>query len=126
MKNTIATLGLIAAIFTVGNAQAARVTGASVDIARKTVSVDVVYGGGCKEHSFKLVNNTGCFETYPVSCRLELIEDANGDMCEAMIYKKIQFTFAELGFNDSYYSRAGITILGDNGSKAGFRLPEIN
>ncbi len=104
-------------------AQSATVHSASVDPVKQVITVDVSYGGGCKEHDFKLKFKGGCMESYPVQCHLVLEENSHGDMCEAMIGKRVQFTFAELGLNDGYFNGAYLTIFGDNQSRATVSLP---
>lgn len=120
MKKIIA---ILAATFTISNAQAAEVLSAKVNPAKKTVSVSVRYGGGCKKHDFKLEMVQGCRESYPVQCDYQIVDLTTGDYCEAIVGATPEFTFAELGWDGSYFNGAMITIFGDNGSKAGVGLP---
>jgi hypothetical protein len=122
MKTIIA---ILAATFTIGNAHAAEVISAKVNAAKKTVSVTVRYGGGCKKHDFVLQSTGGCRESYPVQCDYELVDLTTGDHCEAMVGTTAEFTFAEMGWEDSYFNGASISIFGDNNSRAGVALPFV-
>ncbi len=84
------------------------------------IAVDVVYGGGCKEHKFTLKSN-GCFESSPVQCTMDLVQTAGGDDgCEALINKTVEFKAADFGLTDEYYKDATITIVSDDKSSASF------
>ncbi len=95
-------------------AQAAEVLSANLDAAGKNILVDVSYGGGCKEHTFKLKLG-GCLESFPVQCSAQLVETVVGgpDFCEAIVGKTVKFSLKKCGLTDSYFKGGSLTILGD-------------
>jgi hypothetical protein len=61
-------------------------------IMEDTISLNVTYSGGCKEHCFSLYMSPAAFlESYPVQANLYLRHNSNGDDCEAFIYKTVSF-----------------------------------
>jgi hypothetical protein len=90
----------------------ATIKNAKYDTTTKDVILDVVYSGGCGTHRFYL-KPLGCFETMPVQCRAELIDESN-DPCEALISNTIRLDIsAYYNLGDQYYQDASLTILGD-------------
>lgn len=117
------------AIGLVFNATAAEVKSAKLDSSKKNILVDVVYGGGCKEHVFSLELGA-CLESYPVQCTAKLVEKTIGgpDFCEALISETVVISRKKYGLDGSYFEKAKITITGDRGftgepSSATVRLP---
>jgi hypothetical protein len=100
---------------------------ASVKSARYVDRTDsiVFYGGGCKEHTFKLEVGA-CLETFPVQCGAKLVDLTNDDFCEALITKKISISLKKAGLRDSYFSGASIGISGDDNVTFTVSLPEIS
>ncbi len=97
----------------------------SASVVGKNIHVQVVYGGGCEEHTFDLKLNPACLETFPVQCSAELYHNSNGDACEAIISKNLIFSMKKLGVENPYFSRASLTITGDFNSTATVTLPEF-
>lgn len=93
---------------------AAEVLSANLDAAKKNILVDVSYGGGCKEHTFKLKLG-GCLESLPVQCSAQLVETVVGgpDFCEAIVGKTVKFSLKKYGLTDAYFKGGSLTILGD-------------
>lgn len=104
------------------SALAASVTGARVS--GNTLEVDVRYGGGCKEHKFKLEKSGYCLESSPVQCSANVVDLTTGDFCEALISETVTFDLNKEGYGDSYFSGARLTLLGDDSSSAVVNLPE--
>ncbi len=104
---------VLATLLTAG-AHAAEVRSANLDAAGKNILVDVSYGGGCKEHTFKL-KLAGCLESFPVQCSAQLVETVVGgpDFCEAIISKTVKFSLKKYRLTDGYYKGGSLTILGD-------------
>ncbi len=102
---------------------------ASVEDARLNASgdieVDVIYGGGCKEHTFKL-QVTHCLESMPVRCPVQLIDLTEGDFCEALISRTVTFKLSDYGFDEDYFSGATLIISGNDDSTATVVLPLKN
>jgi hypothetical protein len=54
--------------------------------------VDLVHGGGCREHFYALFMSPSVFlESYPVQANLYLRHNANGDLCKALLHPQICF-----------------------------------
>ncbi|MDZ4662544.1 MAG: hypothetical protein SGJ18_13110 [Pseudomonadota bacterium] len=98
----------------------------SASVIGKNIQVEVVYGGGCGEHTFDLKLNPACLESFPVQCSAQLYHDSNGDVCEGLVHKSLIFSMKKMGLVDSYFSRASLTITGDNNSRATVTLPDFN
>jgi len=109
----LAAVGLISA-----NAFGAVVNSAKIDDQNKNILIDVTYGGGCKPHAFSL-KLQGCLESNPVQCKATLIEDSEGDGCEALIQETIAVSLAKLGLDTPYFNGAYLTIQGDKDFEAG-------
>lgn len=104
-------------------ASAVSINGAAVDAKAGLLLVDVTYGGGCKEHSFKL--DVGpCAESFPVQCTARVIDLTQGDFCEALISETVQFSLKDYGLTDSYYSGASLTLVGSDKKSVSVKLPK--
>lgn len=57
----------------------------SVALDGDRLSIEVSYGGGCREHTFTLVVSETFLESDPVQLPAVLAHDANGDSCEAWL-----------------------------------------
>jgi hypothetical protein len=118
MKNLV--LAMVATIGLVSSA--AEVLDARLSDAQDSILVDVKYGGGCKEHKFKLEVGA-CAESFPVQCGVEVIDLTRGDFCEALIHRTVEFNLADYNLDDRYYSGARLTLKGDGDSRVTISLP---
>ncbi len=75
---------------------------ASARIEGTTLLVEVEHGGGCAEHEYALYWNGACGESYPLSCGVRLVHDAHGDMCRAMLSRKLRFDVSAIGGGSPY------------------------
>lgn len=98
------------------NAKPADVQSARFDSSTDAIVMDVVYGGGCKEHKFRLKINK-CFETMPVQCEAIVVDDTHDDYCEAIKSARVSVSRAEAGLRDDYFKGAAITIIGAKAGK---------
>ncbi len=65
---------------------------AGIAIVEDTITLNVTYSGGCKEHGFSLHMSPASFlESSPVQANLYLRHNGNGDACEAFIHKTVSF-----------------------------------
>ena len=56
------------------------------------LTVDVNYGGGCKEHEFELFMSPSVFgESFPAQANLWLKHNGNGDICRGLVSEKLEF-----------------------------------
>jgi hypothetical protein len=69
---------------------------ASAKVMGNTLVLEVSYGGGCKQHEFRLYGSKGFLESYPVQAMIWLSHDADGDMCEALIREQLMFNLTPL------------------------------
>ena len=67
------------------------------------LSIEVSYGGGCREHTFTLVVSETFLESDPVQLPAVLAHDANGDPCEAWLTASHVFDLAVVR---AHYRRA--------------------
>jgi hypothetical protein len=82
------------------------------------LSLDVVYGGGCKEHKFELKLVVSPLEIYPTMVDATLIDHTDDDRCRALVHKTVKFKRSDLGLGNKAYR-----ILFD--SDTTLNLPEI-
>ena len=56
------------------------------------LSVDVNYGGGCKDHEFEIFMSPSIFsESFPAQANLWLKHNGNGDFCRGLVSDKLEF-----------------------------------
>jgi hypothetical protein len=63
---------------------------------QKSLEVDVVYGGGCKVHAFKMEIKS-CLKSMPAKCGVEVWDQTTGDNCRALISTTAKFSLEEVG-----------------------------
>lgn len=59
------------------------------------LSIKVQYGGGCKDHFFKLIIPKGIEKSNPPQTTFFLSHNSNGDGCEALISDELRFNLIE-------------------------------
>jgi hypothetical protein len=69
-------------------------------VAGNTLHLRVEYGGGCREHEFRLYGSSGFMESLPVQAALFLSHDANDDHCDALVLQDLYFDLVPL--RDAY------------------------
>ena len=67
----------------------------SASIQNDILVLQVQYGGGCKEHFFKLIISEGIEKSNPPQTTFFLSHNANGDNCEALISEDLRFNIIE-------------------------------
>jgi hypothetical protein len=83
-------------------------------ITNDSVSFNVDYGGGCKEHRFSLLAASYFLESFPVQVNILLSHDSNDDKCKALVTKTgIKFNLAPIKneYRKSYGSGGSTMIL---------------
>ena len=68
----------------------------SVKIDGDKLIFNVVYMGGCKPHSFKLIGDSSISTSKPIQTNLYLVHDNNGDNCTNEIKKELTIDIARL------------------------------
>jgi hypothetical protein len=67
----------------------------SASIQNDMLELQVQYGGGCKEHFFKLIISEGIEKSNPPQTTFFLSHNANGDSCKALISEDLRFNIIE-------------------------------
>jgi hypothetical protein len=65
--------------------------------------IDVIYGGGCREHTFQLNWDGSFLKSNPAQAVLELSHNANGDPCRMLLRERLQFDLSVIIENPSQY-----------------------
>ena len=65
-------------------------------VSADTLTLVVLFGGGCKHHDFTLFARWGFVETFPCIAVVYLSHDAHGDLCRAMVTDTLAFTLDPL------------------------------
>lgn len=116
MKSAL--LIMITSFFCLSTLHAAQVLGGRYDASKDQVQLDVRYGGGCGEHTFTVVYDEVCLETFPMQTGATLIHTTD-DNCEAIQEKTIAFDLNELVCRP-----ASVNFRGASESNATVFIPE--
>ncbi|MCX7874909.1 MAG: hypothetical protein N2321_01940 [Melioribacteraceae bacterium] len=92
----------------------------SVSIEKNLLDVSLSYSGGCQEHFIDIFAYTSIAKSNPPQLTLQFSHNANNDMCEAYITRKMRFDLSTIknylaGYNSFYlniYSTDGKLING--------------
>ena len=84
-----------------------------IEIVEDTITLNISYSGGCKNHSFSLYMSPAAFlESYPVQANLYLRHNGNSDACEAAINETISFNLQPIAeLYTSLYGRYDEKVL---------------
>ena len=61
----------------------------------------VQFGGGCKEHKWKLKTNGAYAKSFPPQITMNLEHNANGDMCRALLRDTLEFNIKPARYPES-------------------------
>ena len=67
-----------------------------ISINANLLTLNVSYGGGCKEHTFKLFATKGIYESNPPQADVFLSHNGHSDFCEAFITQNIRFNLSPM------------------------------
>jgi hypothetical protein len=86
-----------------------QVTFKGITLDQDRLSLEVSYGGGCKDHIFVLIGSDVFMESHPVQTNIVLSHNANNDMCEALLMKDMVFDLSPLkeSYQDAYQASSG-------------------
>ena len=76
-----------------------------ISIEGDELTLQVSYGGGCREHGFKLYMQPVFAESNPVRANLYVSHNGNGDACEALISEALTFDLRKIA--ELYYYQYG-------------------
>lgn len=114
----------VAALFVSAYTHAAVINSGSFNAVTGKVELSVSYGGGCSKHFFELELASGCRESFPVQCDLNLVHTTDKpDFCEAYLHQDLELDLPAGMLSDSYFERAFIKVKGAGGSEVNFQLP---
>jgi len=84
-----------------------------------TLSLEVRYGGGCREHRFALLIDPAFMESHPVQVAARLAHDADGDLCRALLTQTLRYDLTPLRehFTASYGPGRGAVVIGLGGRR---------
>jgi hypothetical protein len=84
----------------------------SVSLAADLLTIVAQYGGGCREHEFRLFGSTRFLESNPPQADIVLSHNAHGDACKALITDSLRFSLATLRefYRASYGSRGTLLL----------------
>jgi hypothetical protein len=82
------------------------------------------YGGGCKEHEFRLIASDLWLESYPVQTHVLFSHNANQDMCEAYFTEQFIFNLSPLKerYQELYQEDSATIVLRIEGGKENFSI----
>lgn len=67
----------------------------------------VHYGGGCREHQFKMIGSPMVMKTYPPKRMVQLVHDNEDDPCESIVNRVLEADLRNL----AYEQQPGSTIM---------------
>lgn len=78
-----------------------------------TLTINVSYSGGCKNHQFTLVASDSFSESFPVQLNAYIVHNANGDTCEAWPTEDYYFDLTPIKtlYHNAYRQKAGKIVL---------------
>lgn len=82
---------LVPVVFDAPDRQSDRFLLNTAAVAGDILTVEVSYGGGCREHVFTLAADDTFMESDPVQLRMTLIHDANEDPCQRWVTEERRF-----------------------------------
>jgi len=81
----------------------------TVSVDGDSLTLNVSFAGGCKDHTFALLAETIWMESSPVQVRVRLAHDAHDDTCEAWLTRVVRFDLSPLktAYAASYQATTG-------------------
>ena len=85
----------------------------SATIQGDTLTINVLYSGGCETHAFTLVAEPMFLESFPVQLRVSLAHNANGDTCEEVLTEDYHFDLTPIKevYQRGYQTDEGTIVL---------------
>ncbi|HEY5927085.1 MAG TPA: hypothetical protein VIV11_35600 [Kofleriaceae bacterium] len=89
--------------------------------------VDVQYGGGCAEHTFKVCWDGIFLESFPVQTGLTLHHDGNGDLCEALPVTPLSIDLTTLGsaYKSMYQTTTGEALISLDDVRVNYKIKPL-
>lgn len=94
---------IFCALFSLSSLASVDILSASFDGTSNNITMEVVYGGGCMEHSFELEFSPICLQSMPLQCSAQLKHtQGEKDPCKARIFKSLTFSAAKFTSRPAY------------------------
>lgn len=87
----------------------------SIEFENKMLNASLSYSGGCREHYINLFSDNAIMKSNPPQVNFYFSHNANDDLCEAYITKKIIFDMSEFNKLIKGYNVVLINIYSPNG-----------
>lgn len=89
------------------------VTFNQISLNKDRLTIDLSYGGGCREHIFSLIGSNVFMESNPVRTNVVLSHDANDDPCEVWLKEELYFDLSPLkeSYQEAYLVSSGSIII---------------
>lgn len=84
----------------------------TVFIEGNTMYIDVVFGGGCKDHEFQLIGSLAIAKSYPPIRGIQLVHKANEDNCRALVRKRLEVNIEEIAYQQEEGSEIYLSLEG--------------
>lgn len=73
----------------------------SQEVKGDSLIIEVQYGGGCKEHEFRMNTNLAWMKSLPPKLNLWLEHECNDDMCRALVYQRLAYDLRPIRYSAS-------------------------
>ena len=84
----------------------------TVEVKGNTLFIHVSYGGGCRTHEFQVIGSLAIAKSFPPIRALQLVHNANDDMCRAIVRSVIEVDLEEVAYQKTEGSEIYYTIEG--------------
>lgn len=84
----------------------------SVSVDGNTMTIEVTYSGGCKDHSFQMTGSSMIAKSLPPIRTIQLTHASGGDECKKMIIQQIKVDVSALAYKQESGSEIFLTLEG--------------
>jgi hypothetical protein len=88
----------------------------SATVEKDLLNISLSYSGGCKEHYINVFAYTAISKSIPPQLTLQISHNANNDLCEAYITRKMQFDLSVLRYSLSGYNVFYLNVYSPDGN----------
>lgn len=98
-------------------------TATSAEINGDTLFLDVEHSGGCAPHTYESWWNGAWMLSLPVQMNLDIVHDAHGDLCRALIFNTLALDLTDVRTSYGYGTPATIVIHAPDGNTVHYDIP---
>lgn len=84
----------------------------ATEIRGNLLYVDVMYSGGCEEHSFEVIGSNMIAKSMPPIRAIQVKHNANGDSCKKAVRAKLEVNIKEFAYKQEKGSEIYLTVNG--------------